>query len=181
MEKLLSDVPVVASLIFPAGLPAKQLYICACSSLGELSETIAPTSRYFGLLLAMDARQMDTAEICDLAEKTLNRGLVYLCTWGPDCERVHDLFDKQFLTKELGPGPWTQANKPLSPEEVVMTTWHAHEALEEALWFFVHSAVPTDKYKQACTDWVIAIVDNAEWEQEVRTKIAKVASECLED
>jgi hypothetical protein len=56
-----------------------------------------------------------------------------------------------------------------------MTTWHERDSLEEALWFFVHSAVPTASYRSACTDWVIAVVGNAEWEQEIRSKIAKIA------
>jgi len=177
MERLLADVPSVASMVLSEKPLDKQLYICACNSISEVANKITPTSRCFGLLLAMDARQIDSRKISDLADKILGAGLVYLCAWGPDCERVHDLFDERYLTRELGPGPWIDQKETSKWDDVVMTTWHDDESLEEALWFFVHSAVPTASYRQACTDWVVAVLGNAEWEQEIRSKITKVAFE----
>lgn len=94
-------------------------------------------------------------------------GLAYLCAWGPDCERVHDIFDEEDLARGLERGT----------HDVIMTTWHNDESLEEALWFFVHSASPADGYVHGCADWVIAPIANPVWEQEVREKIRRVASE----
>jgi len=181
MERLLSDVPSVASLIFPNELPDKKLYLCAHDSIGQLADHIKPTSQHFGMLLVMDAKRIDSDEIFGLADKTLTAGLVYLCAWGPGCERVHDLFDEQYLTRELGPRPWGEDASTRKWDDVLMTTSHADESLEDALWFFVHSAIPTASYRRTCTDWVMAVVGNREWEQEIRSKIKKVAYELPED
>jgi hypothetical protein len=181
MEKLLPDVPSVASLIFPEELPDKTLYVCVTDSVGQLADEIRPTSPHFGLLVAMDAKEIASDEIFSFANKTLTAGLVYLCAWGPDCERVHDLFDEEYLARELGPPLWGEEQKTRKWEDVLMTTSHADDSLEDALWFFVHSAVPTASYRRTCTDWVVAIVGNCDWEQEIRAKIRKVAYEFPED
>lgn len=169
MERLLTNVPSLVSQVFPGKPPSKQLYICPCNSIDELTEKIKPTSTYFGLFLAMDARHVDSRKISEAADKALRSGLVYLCAWGPDCERVHDIFDEQDLNRELKKG------LERDQDDVVMTTWHDDELLEETLWFFVHSAFPADKYSRDCGDWVVAPVGEPDWEHEIRSKINKIA------
>jgi hypothetical protein len=172
VERLLSGVMSQVSMIFPAPPPAKDLYLCVCDSIEELANAVEPTSSYFGLLLAIDPRGTATRDISEAATKLLARGLAYLCAWGPDCERVHDIFDEKDIARTLaGEGPRE------SVEDVVMTTWHADEPLEESLWFFVHSAFPADGYKDNCKDWIIATVGHPEWAQEVRGMISRVVSE----
>jgi hypothetical protein len=165
MERLLPDVPSLRSQIFPEKPPAKQLYLCQVDSVTELLNKIKPHSTCFGLLLAMDARETDTTRIFEVADKTLEMGLVYLCAWGPDCGRVHDIFDEQEVARQLDS----------NTDNLVMTTWHEHETLENALRFFVHSAFPPERYAQACADWIIAVVGEPSWVQEIRNKIQKVA------
>jgi hypothetical protein len=149
--------------------PAKTIYLITCSSISDVSNQIGTVSKYFGLLLAIDARGLDVSPIFDVATQLLSRGLVYLCAWGPDCERVHDIFDEAIVGREL---------EGTAPSEVfdgtVMTTWHSNESLEEALWFFVHSAFPAEAYASECRDWVIATIGNPEWGSEVRRSIRSV-------
>jgi hypothetical protein len=46
----------------------------------------------FCLLLAINASGISNEFIFQTAEKLIEMGIVYLCAWGPDCERVHDDF-----------------------------------------------------------------------------------------
>jgi hypothetical protein len=128
---------------------------------------VDPHSTHFGLFLALDAREIDSKRLGEPAARLLKRGLAYLCAWGPDCELVHDIFDEEDVARDLG----------RDTHDVIMTTWHKDESLEEALWFFVHSAFPADGYVRDCTDWVIAPIANPGWEQEIREKIRRVAFE----
>jgi hypothetical protein len=48
----------------------------------------------FALFLAIDGSKLSTADIADFASYTIDRGLFWVSVWGPDCERVHDIFDE---------------------------------------------------------------------------------------
>ncbi|HEY5029677.1 MAG TPA: hypothetical protein VIK39_14800 [Candidatus Angelobacter sp.] len=48
-------------------------------------------------------------------------------------------------------------------KDVVMTTWHDDETLEEALEFFATSAVPTDGYAANSGYRLVMCVGNPEW------------------
>jgi hypothetical protein len=149
--------------------PAKTVYLAVCNSISELPNCVRVGSKYFGLFLAMDARGADVSEIGKVASQLIQRGLGYLCAWGSDCERVHDIFDESSVEKELKENGGMKDS-----DDVVMTTSHADEPLNEALWFFVHSAFVTEGYEKGCRDWVIATIGNSEWEQEVRSTIRSI-------
>lgn len=164
MERLLKEVTSQVSQIFPEEPPARQLFLCPCASIDELEEKLKPSSTYFGLLLAMDASKIDSKTIGDAADRILAGGLVYLCAWGSDCERVHDIFDESAL----------DINDELTGDDVIMTTSHKDEPLREAVWYFVHAAFPTESFWRQCTDWIIAPVGNHEWEKQIRLMIHDV-------
>jgi hypothetical protein len=153
------------SQIFPNKPPAKALFLCPVESIGDLPEKIKASSPNFGLLLAFNAEAVKSEEISEAAAKLVEKGLAYLCAWGPDCERVHDLFDEAAQKK----------NGELTGDDVIMTTWHENETLIEALWFFLHAAFPTQSFQANCLDWIIAPIRNRDWEQEVRGKIRELA------
>jgi hypothetical protein len=105
--------------------PTKSLHLCSSESVADLVTVVSTTSQYFGLLIAFDARGVKWKAIEIVAEKLIGKGLVYLCAWGPDCERVHDAFDDASV--ELNAEP--------TDDDVIVTTWHSKEGLTEALWF----------------------------------------------
>jgi len=84
-----------------------------------------PTSQ-FTLFLAWDADRQPVDRIESIAKACLGHGVVLICTWGPGCERVHDLFDRVEFER----------NPNLDPP-FVTTFWHAHETLDEALSSFI--------------------------------------------
>src|SRR3954467_9205564 len=91
-----------------------------------------PTPR-FVCLLAWDARAATVEEISAIARRLLDAGAVYICSWGPGCECVHDIIDEE----EVGDGSHTT-------NSAVMTTWHADEPLADALDFVLTHTIPDD-------------------------------------
>jgi hypothetical protein len=165
VERLISEMHSQVSMIFPKKPPARTVFLCPAESIGDLPEKIKASSAYFGLLIAMDASGIKKQEILEAGAILAEKGLAYLCAWGPDCERVHDLFDAAVEKK----------NGELTGDDVVMTTWHVNETLIEAMWFFLHGAFPTQFFQANCLCWIIAPIRNSRWEQEVRSKIREVA------
>jgi hypothetical protein len=146
--------------------PDKVFYLCPADSIESLGEKTTNGSANFGLFVAIDASGIADANILQGAKKLLSKGLACLCTWGPGCERVHDLFDVAARS----------INSELSGDDVVMTTWEADVPIEEALWFFVHAAFVTKKFDKTCKNWIIAPISSPEWEQLIRSKIAEISA-----
>jgi hypothetical protein len=108
---------------------------------------------------------MSVDEIGNIANWALAQGAVYLCAWGPDCERVHDIIDEVLVAR----------NPDATDEDVIMTTWHDDETLEEALWFAVNSAYPAGVYEGTCETLLAITVGNKDW----GSQIAKILSESV--
>jgi hypothetical protein len=87
--------------------------------------------------------------------------MVYVCAWGPDCEKVHDAIDRVII----------QRNPDETAKNVVITTWHGKDPISEAVWFFLNCAWPADDYADTCSDWIAAVIGNHAWETEVRAKL----------
>ena len=84
----------------------------------EWPASLEVPSKRFRLLVAADVSSANPQAISDFAFSALKRGMVYFCSWGPGCERFHDIVDEVItgddLTKEEFSGP--------STSDVVMTT-----------------------------------------------------------
>lgn len=74
----------------------------------------------FALFVACDAAMLSAELIEEFASYCIERGLFWVSTWGADCERVHDTFDR---VQDPQPG-------------IVMSTWHDDEPLGDALHLF---------------------------------------------
>jgi hypothetical protein len=119
-------------------------------------------SKRFRLFVTADATGVNAATISDFALAALNRGMVYFCAWGPDCERLHDLVDEVLVEDDIG------ERKFAGPQsgDVIMTTWHANESIEEAIGFFAACAVPTDGFVTDSDYRVVVCVANEVWATE---------------
>ena len=125
----------------------------------DIPATLPLAGPSFVCLLAWDARQVSAAEVEAVAGRLLAAGCVYAVCWGPDCERVHDAFDEADLARRPS-GPWA------------MTTWHAHEALSEAIWFALFAARPDDTFAEGCRSVVGVSVGSRAWATELREAFA---------
>lgn len=146
-------------------LETKVFYGMSLTQIEDWPPRVALPSKHFLLFLACDACRLAEAKITAFARQTLKQGLTGLCAWGPDCERVHDIFDEVFV-EEYWDG---------EDESVIMTTWHDDESLKEALWYFVHCATPAQAYEEGCRSWVAASVGNSEWSERIFTLLAEPA------
>jgi hypothetical protein len=86
----------------------------------------------------------------EAARSWLDAGAAYVCAWGPSASQIEEAFDYASFLPQFGPAlPFT-----------VMTTCHASESLEEALWFAFYNATPPDDLK-AELNTVLIVVDSS--------------------
>jgi hypothetical protein len=88
------------------------------------------------LWVSLDAQDRSGSELGRFCLHLLQLGCPYLCTWGPDSERVHDIMDEESAGN----------NPPQSDQGCVMTTWHEKESLRDALSFFLDCTCPDGAY-----------------------------------
>lgn len=124
-------------------------------------DSVAPPAAFglrdgekFTCFCAMDARGTDTRTIANFCSILLSLGCAYFCTWGPDCERVHDIMDRQVIGE----------NPPDTYLGCVMTTWHENDSLEEALNFFLTCTEPVEDFAPAgCGAALIISIGSKDW------------------
>jgi hypothetical protein len=127
------------------------------ATLDALVPALQRSSRFVLLILA-DTTAENGARLVDWADSVLQAGACYVCCWGPDCGRLESCFDEAHVIRGL----------PSSEHDVIMTTSHASEPLEEAAWFALHAAWPTDEYARTCDAVILATIGNEAWAQQLR-------------
>ena len=103
------------------------------AELDELSTWPAPEQspiNWFSAFVALDARGISDAELHEFGRRCVASQCVFVCAWGPGCDRVHDAFDEAFVDAEQA-----GENPPF-----LMSTWHDNESLDDALWFALSTA-----------------------------------------
>ncbi len=125
-----------------------------------------PPARRFGCFLVMDASRVDDETIRELVRALLGAGAAYFATWGPGCQRVHDLIDAQRPEDEPG------------PDDVVMTTWHDDENLDEAIWESIYVAMPAGRYEDGCDAVVAIVVDAPAAAEQIRRRYSDLKGLC---
>jgi hypothetical protein len=138
----------------------RELFSLSSPDFASLPDFISLPTRHFAALLAADATGVDAAVLADFARRLLRAGCVYFCVWGPDCERVHDIFDEECF----------------EVEPVIMTTWHEEESLDEALWFFVSCAYPDDGYRNTSRSALVISIGKPGWHEQICRRLADLES-----
>lgn len=138
----------------------RELFSLALPDFASLPEALHLPSAHFIAFLAADAAGIDQSALAEFSRKLLRAGCVYFCAWGRDCERVHDVFDSECA----------------AVEPVIMTTWHAQESLDEALWFFVSGALPDDGYEKTTRSAVAITIGRPEWDEKIQRRLADTSS-----
>jgi hypothetical protein len=143
----------------------RDLFFIAAERSEDIPADLALPCAYFACLIAWDARRASDESVSALANNLFQSGCVYVCCWGPDCSRVHDLFDLAEL--ELRPeGPWA------------MSTCHARESLGETLWFLLSCANPADAFFPACRAAIGIAIGSPEWSAEIRAALSSPDEFC---
>jgi len=138
----------------------RELFVMPVPDVAALPERMSLPSPHFVAVLALDASEVPDDAIQQLAKNLLSSGCAFFTAWGPDCERVHDLFD-------------SVAN---SYEPVIMTTWEHDEPLDEAIWNFLYVTHPDEGYWDTCRSSVAITVGNADWSTQVERRLRDMDS-----
>jgi len=143
-----------AQLVGRSEAPDRDLYFAHLSDLDEWPDDLQAPKPHFVAFLAMDASSVESNRIAAFADRLISQGMVYLCAWGPDCERVHDIFDEAIgrNTTTDGAAFWT--------------IWHDDEELVHALWFALFSTPPDDDADPSAL--LAVVVDHSEWSAQIR-------------
>jgi hypothetical protein len=137
---------------------AEHVYLARLDDLRDWPEEIDLKSRYFTLLLAIDARKIEDGAVISFADRLLDQGLAAVDVIGPDCDRVENLFDFAIVDRELrGLDPY--------PETTVLTTSNPGGDIDEALWYATFVLWPTDEYIDGDKPGalLVTVVGHPEW------------------
>jgi hypothetical protein len=116
-------------------------------------------SKRFRLFVAADISHLSVSAVADFALAALSSGMVYFCAWGRDCEKFHDIVDEVIAKDDTAERRFAGP----SADDVVMTTWHENQSLEEALDFFAACTVPTDGFMPDSSFRLAICVGNPAW------------------
>jgi len=154
----------------PKGPFDRELYSLAAGTALDLAANIEISpGHHFVLFLAWDARTVPDDTVIEVARDLVRKGLAYIVAWGPDCERVHDLFD----LVDMAENPESTS---ASPDTVIMSTWHDDETMEEALWFALFNAWPAVPYDETCSAAIAATVANSSWADSIHKYLGDLPS-----
>jgi hypothetical protein len=152
--------------------PLPEIEVLFVNSIDELVARLPYRRSYFTLLLAWDAPEIPQSDLIKIFRPLVDRGLAYFCSWGKGCEEVHDAVDLSDLEKqrEFGESDFFQ-----------MTTWHKNDTLEEAVWFFVNCAIPSEDNVVADWDRFAVSIGNPDWTAEMMRSLAAIREEQQDD
>jgi hypothetical protein len=118
------------------------------------------SSSRFRLFVAADISGVSIEAMSEFSSAALSRGMGYFCAWGCDRERFHDIVDEVVVEDGLSERSFVGP----TANDVVMTTWHNNdETLQEALDFFIASAVPTGGFVVDSSFRLVICVGNPDW------------------
>jgi hypothetical protein len=113
------------------------------------------------VLIAADASTVSADVVSRVADYLLDAGLVFVGLWGPDCERVHDIFDDQYV----GDGT-VERDLPLT------TTWHDDESLVDAVEFFARNGMSLGGCETGPVSHLAIAVASTEWASAVESTLS---------
>ena len=138
----------------------REIYLLSLDSVSDRDWTRCGRGQ-FVCFCAMDAREVSDTEIAGLCSHLLQLGCAYFCAWGPDCERVHDLMDQENISAH-----------PMGDRGVLMTTWHANDDLQDALFFLLNCTDPDENYApNGCDSALIVAIGRPDWSAAIDTFI----------
>jgi len=139
----------------------QEVFLLSVPTIADVPGKLDLPGKYFGVLLVCDAQDVEDAAIKNLADSLLAGGMKYFCSWGGDCERVHDRVDDVIVGGGYEP-----------EDSVIMTMWLAKESLDEALWQFIYVAFPASEYEADCRTGLVIVVGNSEWEEQIKRRLS---------
>jgi hypothetical protein len=123
------------------------LYLLETDSLSALSKSLSLSSQYFLALVVCDCRGISDGELLDAMKRLLSQGASYIHGWGPDSTRIDTAGDFAVIDSRL------------SDDDFIGTSWEDKEPIEEAIWYILGVAFPSEYRWNDCKS-IRAIVVN---------------------
>jgi hypothetical protein len=120
----------------------------------------------FALLLVGTDSISSAEEREFVCREIVRQGCRYAVCAGEQCELWHDLIDDAYLAESHDDSP--------SPDQMMMTTWHTQETLNEVVWHFRDCAISGEFRPRR---WLVLIFGG---DPELNHEIASRVSECFE-
>lgn len=136
----------------PGGISNRRLHLLELVYPEDLEEMELAFEGHCSVILGWDAPIADLESIARVVEALLDERAVSISCWGNHCERVHEILNDTIVG--------TGESSPYSSS--TMTTWHARESFEEALWYALFVAQPTDQFESTCRDSLVLLIDQSE-------------------
>jgi hypothetical protein len=138
----------------------RDLFILSAARMFDVPSTLSLPSKCFGVLLACDASNIEDPVVVNLARSLIANGMRYFCSWGSDCERVHDLVDSVIIENDE------------TEDSVIITMWFEEKSLDEALWQFLYVAFPANDYEAECQADLAIVIGNSEWAEQIKRRLS---------
>ncbi|MEM7232624.1 MAG: hypothetical protein AAF517_10640 [Planctomycetota bacterium] len=136
--------------------PNRSFSLVTADHWSDVTNGLPLTANAFVCLLAWDATERTHEEVYKVAECVLHAGARFICTWGTDCERVHDLIDDAVIGQEGGD---------IDP---IWTTWHDDETLEETIDFVLTTISPAERFTAAEQNVVAVTIASRQYSETIR-------------
>ena len=133
------------------------LHLLECDSFTEVASEFNRPSPYFVTLFVADFSAISFDELVALTNHLIQRGSRYFCAWGKQCEAAHLAFDLACCEFED------------DNECVIPTTDHHNDSIEEAIWYFLNCAYPSEPFDQDCDSAIAICVGSAQHSRTIRT------------
>ncbi len=127
----------------------REVYLLPLRDLSDLPSVFVPSGGRFVLLLLADFSE-SVKDLGALARRLVDSGCAYFCAWGPGCELMHDEVDDAAPMLD-------------DADSVLMTTWHADDSIEDAVYFAVERTTPAGVYETGCNTTILAVQNRNGW------------------
>lgn len=134
---------------------SREIFSLSLSSPAEFPKHKTLESPHFACLVVWDSRAAPLSEVSALLQKLIDQGASYLLFWGPGCDRLHGVAD------EIVSHP--DADLGLPVDATIMTTDHAGEPLNDAIWDFLNISSPADSLAVSTRAGLAVIIGSSEW------------------
>lgn len=133
------------------------LYILECGSFSDILPAIAALpGRHFVTLLISDFSSTTREDLVDLSKQLIAAGSRYFCAWGRCCQMAHLAFD--LACCEFEP----------DTDNVILTTDHSRESLNDVIWYALNCAHPVDPYDRGWHAIIAICVNDTNAAQTIR-------------
>lgn len=124
----------------------REVWLLDARSVEEWPEVVPWKSAGFALFFA--GSRVVAAD--ELAERAVLAGLAYVCAWGPGCALIEEAFDEAIVPL---------SSRTETTDNVILTSSHEGESLEEALEIFLDASEPAKDRVATCKAWVVLALE----------------------